>query len=454
MSTDRKLNIGEVDITEKVQQMRVICTRILDLAKSKGATSAEVGVSQDMGLSVQVRNGDVETLEFNQDASFGISVYKGQQKGCATTTDTSDAAIDAAVEAACNIARFTSADPFAGLADAELMADNIFDLEIDYPVALSPEECIDSALRCEASALATDKSIRQSDGASMSSHRFARVYANSHGFIADMSSTRNSLSCVVIAQDENGMQRDYWYTLSRQLKQLQAPEEVGRIAAERTLKRLGARVMKTQKVPVLFSPEVARGLLGHFFGAIRGGALYRKSTFLLDSLGQQIFPEFLTIKEQPHRLGGLASSCFDNEGVTTYERDIVTGGVVQGYILNSYSARKLGMKTTANAGGLHNVEITDTGHDLEALLKQMGTGLFVTDVMGQGVNLVSGDYSRGASGFWVEKGEIQFPVHEVTIAGHLADMFKNIVAVGNDRDKRSSVVTGSFLVEGMTLAGN
>nr|WP_256489353.1 metalloprotease PmbA [Pleionea sp. CnH1-48] len=443
-----------MDVVDKNHQMRNICERILELSKKHGATSAEVGVSQDAGLSIQVRDADVETVEFNQDSSFGITVFFDQSKGSATTTDTSDEAIEAAVAAACNIARYTSPDPYAGLADAALMAKDIHDLQLDHPTTKTVDDLIHLAKDCEAAGLAYDSSIRQSDGASVSSHRFIRVYANSHGFVGDSVSTRHSLSCMMIAEDAKGMQRDFWYTISRDFDKLQSAAAVGRKAAEKVVGRLGGRAVDTCKVPVLFAPDTARGLLGHFFGAIRGAALYRRSSFLVDTLGQPIFPKGIVIDERPHEIGGLSSASFDNEGVATFARNIVEDGILQGYILGSYSARKLGMTTTANAGGLHNTYINDTGHSFEDLLKMMGTGLLVTEVMGQGVNLVSGDYSRGASGFWVENGEIQHPVQEITIAGNLRDMFANVAAVGNDKDHRSSIVTGSILVEGMTLAGS
>jgi PmbA protein len=454
VSEQNSTSLKAIDVPQKLAQMRNVCERILSLAQQKGATAAEVGVSFDSGISVQVRAGDVETVEFNQDGSFGISVYFGQQKGMASTTDTSDKAIEAAVDAACNIARFTSPDPFAGLADKELMATRIDDLELDHPSDLTVEQMIEHTLACEAAGLDFDKRIKQSDGASISAHRFMRVYANSHGFIGDSSGTRYSLSCLLIAEDAKGKQRDYWYTLGRRLDALEAPELVGRKAAERVIARLGARSLPTQKVTVMFTPEVARGVLGHFFSAIRGSALYRKASFLVDSLGETLFPEFLTVTEKPHLKGGLASTYFDNEGVATFEREIVKDGVLQGYVLSSYSARKLGMQTTANAGGLHNVFVSHGDADFEQMLKELGRGLLVTDVMGQGVNLVTGDYSRGAAGFWVEDGQIQYPVQEVTIAGNLRDMFRNIRAIGKDLDWRSSIVTGSMIVDGMTLAGS
>ncbi|PWK47806.1 metalloprotease PmbA [Pleionea mediterranea] len=454
MTDQTAASLDAIDMAEKITVLQQVCDKILTLAKEKGASAAEVGVSQDNGLSVQVRGGSVETVEFNQDSSFGISVFYGQRKGMATTTDTRDKAIEEAVEKACNIAKFTSPDPYSGLADAELMASDITDLDLDHPSDLSVQDMIGLSLRCESAGLSFDKRISQSDGAGISGHRNARVYANSHGFMGESSSTRYSMSNVLIGNTVQGMQREYWYTLGRKIEQLETPEQVGKKAAQRVIEHLGARSIKTVKVPVLMVPEIARGLFGHFLSAIRGSALYRNATFLPDSIGQRIFPEFIRIDERPRLVGGLASSCFDNEGVATFDRDIIDQGVLQSYVLGSYSARKLGLKTTANAGGLHNVFISHNDLNFKQLLAEMGSGLVVTEVMGQGVNMVTGDYSRGAAGFWVEQGEIKFPVHEVTIAGNLKDMFNNIRCVGNDLDHRSSVLSGSVLIDGMTVAGS
>ncbi|WP_246128471.1 metalloprotease PmbA [Pleionea sediminis] len=454
MTNQPSTSLKSINLSEKVETMRSTCERILSLAEDKGATSAQVGVSQDTGIGIQVRDGDVETVEFNQDSSFGISVFIGHQKGTASTTDTSEAAINEAVEKACNIARYTSPDPFSGLADKSLMAQNIQDLKLDHPSDLPMERMIELCLKCEESGLSADKRVKKSDGVGMSAHRFARVYANSHGFIGSNTSTRYSMSNVLIAEDAKGMQRNHWYTLSRELEKLESPESVGRRAAERVVSHLGARPMKTCKAPVMMTPEVARGLFSHFFSAIQGGSLYRNASFLVDSIGQTVFPEFITINERPHIVGGLASTYFDSEGVATKDRDIVKDGKLEGYVLSSYSARKLGLETTGNAGGLHNVFISHSDKDYEAMLKELGTGLLVTDVMGQGVNIVTGDYSRGASGFWVENGKIQFPVNEITIAGNLKSMFQNVRILGNDLDLRSPVVCGSMIIDGMTIAGN
>ncbi|WMS87108.1 metalloprotease PmbA [Pleionea litopenaei] len=444
--------LSVIDMDEKLVNMREVCEQILALAASKGASSAEVGVSQDTGITVQARARDIETVEFNQDGSFGISVYFGQKKGTASTTDTSQRAIEQAVEAACNFAKYTSADPFAGLADAELMATKIEDLSLDHPSDVSVDVMKQMVLDCEAAGLDV-AGIYQSDSTSISAHRNARVYANSHGFIGDSSSTRYSLSSVLIAQDEQGMKRDYWYTLGRKFEQLESAQVVGTKAAERVLSHLNGRVLKTQKAPIMFTPEMARGVIGHFLNAIRGSALYNKASFLVDAKGQQLFPDFVQIDERPHLIGGLASSYFDNEGVATNPRHIVQDGVLQGYVLNSYAARKMQTQTTANAGGLHNVFISHQDLDFNAMLQELGTGFLVTDLMGQGVNVVTGDYSRGASGFWVEKGVIQFPVHEVTIAGNLKQMLQNIRCIGKDQDLRSAIVSGSMIIDGMTVAG-
>ncbi len=446
-------SLAAIDIDQKIKVMESTCQNILELAKRHGADSAEVGVSSDFGLSVQVRNQDVETVEFNQDGSFGITVYFGQKKGSSSTTDVSQSALEDAVSAACNIAKYTAPDPFSGLADKSLMATDFIDLKMDHPADVEVESMINQALECEAAALNVSSQIK-SDGSSISAHRFARVYANSNDFIGHQASSRYSLSAVAIAQQANDMQRDYWYSLSRQFELLEAASNIGKIAAERAQSRLNAKILKTGKVPVCFSPDIARGIFGHLFSAISGGALYRKSSFLLDSLGQKILPEFISIDERPHLLNGLSSAYFDNEGVATKPRHIVEQGVLQGYILSSYSAKRLNTQTTGNAGGLHNVFISHSDLSQQDLLNQMDTGLFVTEVMGQGVNLVTGDYSRGVAGFWVEGGKIQYPVHEITIASNLKDMFNNIQVVGNDLDMRSSVVTGSILIDAMIVAGS
>ncbi len=435
------------------ERLEELAQQVLDEAKNRGASSAEAGVSYGSGLSVSVRMGEVETLEFNRDRSLGVTVYFGQRKGSANTSDWSATAVSETVAAACSIARYTSEDDCAGLADAALMARDIPDLDLCHPWDLSAEAAIELALRCENEARGLDARIVNSEGASVSSHRGITAYANSHGFAGGYEGTRHSVSCAVVGKEGDSMQRDYWYSVAREPSALEAADAVGRRAAERTVRRLNGRRLATGRVPVVFAPEVASGLLGSFIAAIRGGKLYRKASFLLDTLGQQIFPEFVHIQEQPHLPRALGSAPFDGDGVATCTRDLVRDGVLQGYVLDAYSARKLGMQSTGNAGGVHNLVIEPGEKDLAALLREMDRGLLVTELMGQGINYVTGDYSRGASGFWVENGEIQYPVEEITVAGNLRDMFMNLAAVGNDVDKRGNIRTGSLLLEGMTVAG-
>lgn len=434
-------------------ELEAVVAAILDQAKRQGATAAEAGVSAESGLSVTVRLGEVETVEHNRDKGLGVTVYFGQRKGSASTSDYSPQAIEETVRAACDIARYTAEDPAAGLADAALMAQHIPDLDLYYPWDVDAERAIELAQECEAAARAVDARITNSEGATVGSHSGYRVYANSHGFLGAYPSSRHSVSCAVIADDGHGMQRDYWYTAARDAADLESVRKVGARAGERTVRRLGGQRLSTRQAPVLFVAEVAGGLFGQFIRAVRGESLYRKSSFLLDSLGQQIFPDFIRIHEQPHLKKALGSAPFDSEGVATRARDIVSAGVLQGYVLDSYSARKLGMQTTANAGGVHNLTIDPGADDFAALLRRMGAGLVVTEMMGMGVNLVTGDYSRGAAGFWVEHGEIQYPVEEITVAGNLRDMFRQIVAVGSDVDTRGNTRTGSVLIENMTIGG-
>jgi PmbA protein len=382
-------------------------------------------------------------------------VYFGKRKGSASTADLSAQAVRDTVEKASTIARYTAEDEAAGLADPEELARDIPDLRLDHPWELGPDEAVSLARSTEAAGLAVDARITNSEGATVSSQRDVRVYGNSHGFLEGYASTSHSLSCVLLAQEGDDMQRDYWYSAARNPNALQNHEEIGRRAAERALRRLGARRLTTRKAPIVFAPELARGFFGHFTAAIRGSAQYRKSSFLLGAAGQQVLPAFMQLDERPHIPEGLASSPFDDEGVATRDRALVQNGVLQGYVLGSYSARKLGLKTTGNAGGIHNVLVGAPGKsmDFDALLKLMGTGLFVTELMGQGVNGVTGDYSRGASGFWVENGVIQYPVHEITIAGNLKQMYRDIVALGTDVDIRGAIRTGSVLIGEMTIAG-
>lgn len=426
----------------------------LDEAKKQGASSAEAGGGMDSGLSVSVRKGEIETLEHHRGQSLSITVYQDHRKGSASTSDLSPQSIKEAVEAANRIARYTSEDDCSGLADAELMAKALPDLDLYHPWDISAKAAIEIATICEAAGLSQDTRITNSEGASVNAFQGVSVYGNSHGFLGSKQGTRHSVSCSVIAEDEKGMQRDYAYTSSRLPHKLETPESVGKEAAEHALRRLSARQLSTRTAPVVFAADVARGLLGSLIGAISGGALYRKASFLLDMKGQQIFPEFVHIKEDPLIKQGVGSSAFDSEGVATRQRSLVENGILQGYVLGSYSARKLGMQTTGNAGGVHNLTIDSGTDDFSALLQRMGTGLYVTELIGHGVNGITGDYSRGASGFWVEQGEIQYPVEEITIAANLKDMFMNLQAIATDIDLRGNTQTGSWLIDPMTIAGN
>ena len=433
--------------------LREQVAKILEEASRQGASACEVSVSMEQGLSTTVRQREVETVEFNRDQGFGITLYVGQRKGSASTTGSGDEAVRETVAAALAIAKHASADEFAGLADPALMAKDVPDLDLYHPWDISPDEAIELALSCEGAAFATDKRILNADGTSLSTHQGCRGYGNSNGFIGAYCSSRHSLSCVMIAESDGQMQRDYHYDVSRVAGDLASAESIGRRAAERAVRRLGARPVPTCDVPVLFSAELATGLFGHFLAAISGGNLYRQSSYLEGALGEVLFPEWLNLDERPHLLRGLASSAYDSDGLATYAKPFVEGGKLVSYVLGTYSGRKLGMPSTANAGGVHNLYVTQGDEDQAALIRRMGRGLLVTELMGQGLNLVTGDYSRGAGGFWVESGEIQFPVQEVTIAGNLRDMFRQIVAVGNDVERRSSIHTGSVLIERMKVAG-
>lgn len=427
---------------------------VLEEAKRLGATDAEAAVSVDTGLSVTARLGEVETLEYQRDRGMGVTIYRGKRKGSASTADLGTRAIRETVAKAFSIAGFTAEDECAGLPDPDTIAREIPDLDLNHPWSLEPDAARDMAVACEAAALALDKRIGNSEGATLSSHRGLRVFGNSLGFLAGYASTVHSLSCVVVAQDQTEMQRDYWYSSVRDWRELEDGEQIGRIAAQRALRRLNARKLSTTTAPVLFVPELARGLIGHFLGAIRGGSQYRRTSFLLDAAGKQVFPSWMNISERPHIPKALGSAPFDSEGCATHDRELVANGVLDGYVLSTYSARKLGLKTTGNSGGVHNLIVASGSAGFDALLKQMGRGLVVTELMGQGVNGVTGDYSRGAAGFWVEDGVIAYPVHEITIAGNLKDMLLQIVAVGSDVDARGGVRTGSILVEKMTIAGD
>ena len=446
---------GAEDNAADIARKQELASTALGEAQRLGASSAEVAVSSSSGLSVNVRMGEVETIEHNRDKALGITVFFGHKKGSASTTDFSSKSVQACVAAACGIARHTSEDPYAGLADADLMATDIPDLDLHHPWNISPETAIGLALETEAAARALDTRVVNSEGASVNRVQGVQVYANSHGFNAGYPSSRHSISCTVIAADDGGMQRDYWYSVSRDPERLEKAGDVGRRAAERSLARLGARRISTRTVPVLFAAQIATGLLGHFVNAIRGGNLYRKASFLVDALGRSVFPQHVRIHEQPLLPGAVGSAAYDSEGVATRERDLISEGVLQGYVLSSYSARKLGMQTTANAGGVHNLTAEPGPGEagLEELLAAMGSGLFVTELMGMGVNTVTGDYSRGAAGYWVESGVIQHPVEEITIAGNLRDMFLGIQAIGADQDRRGNLRTGSVLIDSMTVAG-
>jgi PmbA protein len=431
-----------------------VIEQALAQARALGASAAEAVVGVSTGLSVTVRLGEVETLEYQRDRSLGVTVYAGQRKGSASTANLAPAAIQETVAKALSIASFTTDDEFAGLPEAAMMAVDVPDLDLCHPWDLEAPAAIELAKRCEAAALAEDARIRNSEGASVSTHRKLRVFGNSHGFVGGYPSTSHNVSCVVLGQSNGDMQRDYWYTAARDWRTLEDIEDVGRKAAHRAVRRLGAGKMATRKAPVLFAPELARGLIGHFVGAIGGAAQYRRSSFLLDGAGQRIFPETVSLIERPHLPGALGSAPFDGEGVATRDRDLVTAGVLGGYLLDSYSARKLGLVTTGNAGGVHNLVVQGDMLDPKSLLRKLGSGLLVTEMMGQGVNPVTGDYSRGAAGFWIENGEIARPVHEITVAGNLRDMYLGIVAQGDDVDRRGAIHCGSLLIDQMTIAGD
>lgn len=439
--------------SHSAETLRQLARDMLQYAKQQGATACAAEVSDGFGQAVTVRNGEVETIEYNRDKGIGVSVYLGQRRGNASTSDFSSQAVRDTVDAALSIARYTASDDCAGLADADMLATDFPDFDLYHPWQLNVEQAIQLARECEQAAFDRDKRIRNSEGANVNMHEAQFVYANSLGFIGGFPTSRHSISCAVIAGKGSGMQRDYWYSEARNAAEMLRVEEVGRIAAERALRRLKARKLGTMQVPVLYEAPVAASLLGHFVGAVSGSSLYRKSSFLLDQLGKQVFSKNIRIDDVPDIRRGLASSAFDDEGVRTRRRAIVENGMLQGYFLGSYSARKLGMKTTGNAGGSHNLIVQPGKLDFDGLLKKMGRGLVVTELLGQGVNHVTGDYSRGAAGFWVENGEIQYPVEEFTIAGNLKDMYRNIAAVGSDVLVQGSRQCGSILVENMMVAG-
>ncbi len=434
-------------------EMTALMQDMLSHARQQGATDACVSVNQETGFSTDIRMGEVETLAFHESKGVSITVYFGQSQGSASSTDTSSSSLSSVVSAACDIAKVSAADPCFGLADKALVAHHYPDLDLCHPWSISPSEAIERAQACEQLAMASDKRITNSDGVSVSTYTFCNGYADSYGREGVVNSSRHSISCSLIAQEGDIMQRDYDYTTARHPKHLLSEAHIAHSAAKRALSRLGARKIKTQTAPILFSSRVSSGLFGAFVGAISGSNLYRKSSFLLDSIGQQIFPTGLRIHEQPHLLQALGSSPFDGEGVLTRNNVLVEDGRVCQYVLGSYSARRLGLATTANSGGVFNLTVDPTAGDFQAMLRQMGTGLLVTELMGQGVNGLTGDYSRGAAGFWVEGGEIQYPVEEITIAGNLKEMFRGIVAVGTDVNPNISTQCGSVLIEKMMIGG-
>ncbi|NOQ35868.1 MAG: metalloprotease PmbA [Methylococcaceae bacterium] len=438
--------------SEQIDPLKNLVQDGLDEAKKQGASAAEVGLSTGNGLSVSARLGDVETIEHDCNQGFGLTVYFGKRKGSASSTDLSPNSIKETVRAACSIATFSSEDDFAGLPDPEMLATEFPDLDSNHPWAIDAEQAIKLAVECEDAARSYHKEISNSDGATVNSHQGIKILGNSLGFLHGYQSTRHSLSCSVIAQRGEEMQTNYWYSVARNANGLESAQQIGQKAAERALKRLGSQSITTRTAPVLYVPELASGLISSLMGAISGGSLYRKSTFLLDSLDTQIMPDFIRIHEQPYLKNALGSAAYDGEGVATKTRDIVSEGILRSYLLSTYSARKLGMKSTGNAAGVHNLSIDSSDNDFNAMLKKLDTGLLVTELMGQGVNSMTGDYSRGAAGFWVENGVILHPVEEITIAGNLKDMLRNLVAVGNDVDYRGNIHSGSILIEQMSIA--
>ncbi len=441
------------DSHAQLDMLADLSQRLLAACRERGASQAEVSCSEESGLNVNVRMGEVETVEATRDRGIAVTVYFGQRKGSASTADLRGESLEATVEQACAIARFTEDDAAAGLADAALMATDLREFDSWHPWALDADHAIELALACESAGREHDKRIENSDGASVGTGQSVGVYANSHGFIGRERSTQHSLGCALIAGRGEAMQRDGWYSIGLAADDLESAATIGRKAAERAVMRLAPRQIATGDYPVLFAAEVARSLIGHLLGAVSGGALYRRASFLLDSAGTQLFPDWFAIDEQPFLPRGFRSSSYDAEGVATRESALVQGGVLQRYVLGSYSARKLGLQSTGNAGGVHNLKVAANAGDFESMVRTMGRGLLVTELMGQGVNTITGDYSRGAAGFWVEGGQLQYPVDGITIAGNLKPMFRAIEAVGSDVDPRSHVQVGSILLGRMTVAG-
>ena len=442
-----------MDVDQVQQSLKNTAQEAVEHALKLGVEQAEVGVSYDEGFSVTVRLGELESIERQRDRSLAVTVYAKGRKGSASTTECSSVSVKETVQKAVSIANFTSEDNYAGLAEPELMAREQPDLDLYHPWAIGVVEAEALALRAETAACGVDDRIKNSEGASVSTGKGVCVYANTHGFCKGYPTSSHSLGCGVIAEKDNSLERDYWFTASRVPEELESAEAVGEKAARRTVRRLGARQVATRSVPVVFPAELARGLFGHLVAAISGTSQYRKASFLLDAKGEQIFPDFIEIEEDPLIPRAMGSAAFDNEGVATNHRRLVEKGVLNGYVLSSYSARRLGMRTTGNSGGVHNLIVGSNAGSLDSLLKQCPEVFLVGELLGQGVNTVTGDYSRGAAGFWVEDGEIAYPVHEVTIAGNLREIFKGIRAVGTDVDLRGSIRCGSVLIEGLTVAG-
>jgi PmbA protein len=442
------------DSTIELDRLAELTEDVLRRCRNKGADEVDLGVSVDAGLSVSVRLGEVESIEHTRDRGLSLTVFFGKRKGSASTADLNPDSIEKTIEHACAIARYTEEDPCNGLADADLLAHEFPELDLWHPWDITTEEAVQLALECEEAGRSFDPRINNSEGASVQIGSSLAVGATSHGFFSRERDTRHMISAALLAEDDAGMQRDYWYESVRSASDFSDVASIGRKAAERTVARLGSRRLDTQQCPVLFVPQVARSLIGNFLSAVSGGALYRRASFLLDHLDKPVFPDFVQIVERPHIRRGQGSAAFDAEGVATRDSDLIRDGRLARYILGSYSARKLGMHSTGNAGGVHNIIVGSGTDDFGALLKRMGTGLVVTELMGQGVSLITGDYSRGASGFWIENGEIAYPVEEITIASNLREMFANIVAIGSDVDPRSHLLTGSILLDRMTVAGS
>jgi PmbA protein len=440
-------------LSDNRDELSDIIDSVLTQAKEMGASAAEADIGTGAGLSANVRKGEVDKLEYERDKGLSITVFIDGQKGNSSTSDFSAEALTQSVKAAVSIAKHASRDDCAGLVEPELMAKDVPDLDLYHPWSISPEAAIDLAIECEKAAFAYDKRITNSDGSVVSTYSGINLYGNTNGFNNGWHWSSHTIDCTVIAEDANGMQRDGWYSKTRDFNELQSIKDISQEAARRTVSRLGSRKLSTRQVPVIFEAPVASGLFSAFITAISGGSLYRRASFLLDKKGEQVFADHINIREQPHIKKALGSAPFDNDGVATREREIIKNGILEDYILSGYSARKLGLQTTGNAGGVHNLVIEPGENDLQQLIKEMNTGLLITDMIGFGVNQVTGDYSRGASGFWIENGEIAYPVEEITVAGNLIEMYKNIIAIGNDVDPRGNVLTGSVMMDAMTVAG-